>query len=66
MTITYDQIAKRAFDIWKKEGAVEGREQDHWVRAETELRQEHLKAQKGKKVSSKDPSMLKPPKAGNV
>jgi hypothetical protein len=66
MTITYEDIAKRAFEIWQKEGEVEGREQDHWLQAEAELRKEHLKAQKGKKISSKDPSMLKTPRGENL
>lgn len=66
MTITYEQIASRAFDIWKKEGEVEGLEQDHWLRAEAQLRQEHLKDQKGKKSSSKDPTMFKTPRSNTV
>jgi len=61
MTITYEQIAKRAFEIWQKNGEIEGREQDHWLQAEAELRREQLKSQKGKKISSKDPAMLKNP-----
>jgi len=66
MTITYEEIAKRAFDIWKKEGEIEGKEQDHWLRAEAELRKEKLSEQKGKKISSKDPAMLKTPKGENL
>jgi hypothetical protein len=66
MTITYEEIAKRAFDIWKREGEIEGREQEHWLQAEAELRKEQLKAQKGKKISSKDPAMLKTPKGENL
>lgn len=62
MTITYEAIAKRAFEIWKEEGEIEGKEQDHWLRAEAELRQKQLKEQKGKKVSSKDPTMFKTPR----
>ncbi len=61
MTITYEQIAKRAFEIWTKEGGVEGQEKEHWGRAEAELRKESLRAQKGKKISSKDSAMLKTP-----
>lgn len=65
MIITYEDIAKRAFQIWKQEGEIEGKEQDHWLRAETELRQEGSKGMKGKKVSSKDPAMLKTPRIQN-
>lgn len=66
MTIRYEEIAKRAFEIWKKEGEIEGKEQEHWLQAEAELREQQLKSQKGKKVSSKDPAMLKTPKGENL
>jgi hypothetical protein len=59
MTVTYEEIAKRAFKIWQQQGQPEGREQEHWLQAEAELRKEGLKSQKGKKISSKDPAMLK-------
>jgi hypothetical protein len=36
--ITQDQIAKRAFEIWEREGHPAGRDQDHWTQAEAELR----------------------------
>ena len=62
MTITYEQIAKRAFEIWQNEGEPEGREQEHWLRAESELRKEGSKSQKGKNISSKDPAMMRAPK----
>jgi hypothetical protein len=66
MTITYEEIAKRAFELWRNEGEPEGREQEHWLQAEQELRKEGMKSQKGKKVSSKDPAMLKTPKGENL
>jgi hypothetical protein len=70
MTIRYEDIAKRAFEIWKRDGEIEGREQEHWLQAEAELRKEQLKeqlkAQKDKKISSKDPAMLKTPKGENL
>ena len=66
MTITYEQISERAFKIWEQDGKPEGREQDHWLRAEEELRREGLKKQKGQKISSKDPSMLKTSKGINA
>ena len=65
MTIRYEDIATRAFTIWKKQGGMEGKEQDHWLQAEAELRKEQLNAQKGKKISSKDPSLFKAPKQGH-
>ena len=66
MTITYEQIAKRAFEIWQREGELEGHEQDHWLRAEAELRNEGLKSQRGKKISSKDSAMLKTQRGENL
>jgi len=66
MIITYEEIANRAFEIWQKEGSIEGKEQDHWLRAEAELRKERMKEQKGRKISSGDPALLKTPKGGNI
>jgi hypothetical protein len=66
MTISYEEIAKRAFEIWQREGEPEGREQEHWLRAESQLRKEGLKSQKGKNISSKDTTMLKTPKGENL
>jgi hypothetical protein len=66
MTVTYEEIAKRAFKIWQEQGEPEGREQEHWLQAEAELRKEALKTQKGKKISSRDPAMLKTPKGEEI
>ncbi|PKU23998.1 DUF2934 domain-containing protein [Telmatospirillum siberiense] len=39
MNVTdYDKISLRAFQIWEAEGRPEGRELEHWLRAEIELR----------------------------
>ncbi len=32
-----DSIARRAFEIWEAEGRPEGREVEHWLRAEFEV-----------------------------
>jgi hypothetical protein len=37
---THDEIAKRAYAIWLKEGQPAGREADHWRMAEDELAHE--------------------------
>jgi hypothetical protein len=34
---TYDDIAARAYAIWKAQGCPEGRENEHWRQAEEEL-----------------------------
>lgn len=46
MKVTYEDISKRAFEIWEREGKQEGRDQEYWFRSEEELRRE---AEKGKK-----------------
>ncbi|MBB4574932.1 MULTISPECIES: DUF2934 domain-containing protein [Rhizobium] len=32
-----DEIRKRAYSLWEKEGRPEGKHRDHWIRAEHEL-----------------------------
>ncbi len=49
MKITFEDISKRAFEIWEREGKPEGRGQDHWFQAEAELRRETKKDQKERK-----------------
>ena len=36
--LTHDEIAKRAYHLFLQEGAVHGRDMDHWLLAEQELR----------------------------
>ncbi|AIC31555.1 hypothetical protein IE4771_PE00331 (plasmid) [Rhizobium etli bv. mimosae str. IE4771] len=36
-TTREDNIRKRAYSLWEKEGRPEGKHQDHWTRAEHEL-----------------------------
>src|ERR1051325_3661587 len=38
MTPTHDEIAAQAYQIYLREGCVEGRDLDHWLQAEAELR----------------------------
>jgi hypothetical protein len=35
-----EQVRQRAYALWEEEGRPEGREQDHWQRAEEELGQD--------------------------
>jgi hypothetical protein len=37
---THDDIAKRAYAIWEREGQPDGREAEHWRMAEEELARE--------------------------
>jgi hypothetical protein len=33
----YDDIAKRAYELWEKAGKPEGQETEHWLQAENEI-----------------------------
>ena len=37
-TPTHDEIAAHAYQIYLREGCVEGHDMEHWLQAETELR----------------------------
>jgi hypothetical protein len=36
----YDEIAKRAYELWEKAGKPVGRETEHWLQAENEVAQQ--------------------------
>jgi hypothetical protein len=38
--ITHEQIARRAHEIWVKQGCRHGQDQQHWLEAERQLRAE--------------------------
>src|SRR2546423_419761 len=38
-TPSHDEIAAQAYQIYLREGCIEGRDLDHWLRAEAELRE---------------------------
>jgi hypothetical protein len=45
MTPDHDgEIAHRAYRIWEGEGRPSGRDLDHWLRAEAEVKAQHTKA----------------------
>lgn len=66
MIITYEKISKRAYKIWENEGKPSGRDSQHWLQAEAELRTEGLKRQKGNRITSRDPAMLKTPRGEDL
>ena len=43
-TFSSDEIAARAYQIYEREGRSDGRDMDHWLRAERELREERSKS----------------------
>jgi hypothetical protein len=36
----YDRVQQRAYEIWEREGRPHGRDDEHWQRAEREIRDE--------------------------
>jgi hypothetical protein len=38
LTLSHDVIAMRAYELYLGDGAVPGRDVEHWLRAESELR----------------------------
>jgi hypothetical protein len=45
-TIDLDEVRKRAYELYEEGGRTEGRHEENWYRAETELRQ----SKNGKKI----------------
>jgi hypothetical protein len=37
VTVSYEQIAQRAYEIYERDGRQEGRELENWLQAEAEL-----------------------------
>ena len=60
--MTHEEISKKAREIWEREGRPEGRDIEHWLQAEAELRQEPAaNGVANNNVQSGDTSMLKVP-----
>jgi hypothetical protein len=38
---TNDQIARRAYELWERDGRPEGKATDHWLQAEAMIRSPH-------------------------
>ena len=37
-TVSHDEIARRAHELWEQDGCPEGRSEQHWLEAEKQLR----------------------------
>jgi hypothetical protein len=61
MTVTHEEISRKAREIWEREGRPEGRDKEHWLQAEAELRQESGGGAEPQNVTSEDSSILKVP-----
>jgi len=57
---THEDISKRAREIWEREGRPQGRDMEHWLQAEAELRQQS-NGYDEQQVASQDHSMLRVP-----
>jgi hypothetical protein len=73
MMTTQEEISKRAREIWEREGRPEGRDLEHWLKAEAELREQSLASENGSgnngsspagKISNREDTMLKVAAAG--
>lgn len=54
----HDEISKRAREIWEREGRPEGRDMEHWLQAEAELREKSIKRQPTGDITSAEGSMV--------
>ena len=52
MTEIHDKVRRRAFEIWEAEGRPEGRDVEHWLRAEAECTADTAKAAKPRKAAA--------------
>jgi hypothetical protein len=61
MSASYEEIAKRAFEIWERQGRPAGCDLEHWLQAEAELRQQQDgKKPKSRKTTSSEPVLKTP------
>jgi hypothetical protein len=49
LEITPGDISARAYEIYVREGRIDGKDMDHWLRAEAELRAERQKSERTEK-----------------
>lgn len=60
------RISEQAYYHWEREGRPLGKEQDHWLKAESELAPETVEQDTGKKKSSTPPAARAAEKAPNA
>jgi len=53
---TQEQIARRAYEIFEQRGRPEGRDQEHWLEAEAQLRAESGRNAGGNSTPSPQPA----------
>lgn len=67
-SISNEEIALRAYEIYEREGRSDGHDMDHWLQAESELRTEHQGrgSQTGSQSGSDLPRSARLRQAGQV
>jgi hypothetical protein len=48
----YESISQRAYALWEAAGKPEGKENEHWLQAEEEVKRQQQPLQRGKKNGS--------------
>jgi hypothetical protein len=38
----YEKISQRAYELWEKTGRLQGKETEHWLQAEAEIKREEM------------------------
>lgn len=61
--MTHEEISKKAREIWEREGRPIGRDIEHWLQAELEMRQAPDGDQAHQNLTSQDAAMLHVPAA---
>jgi hypothetical protein len=57
--IKHEDISQRAREIWEREGRPEGRDMQHWLQAEAELRRESEQGSARSRPSAEDHAVAK-------
>jgi hypothetical protein len=60
MMITQEDIAKRAREIWEKEGRPEGRNLEHWLQAESDLNEQSFRQTRSQQDHSEPAAVAEP------
>lgn len=55
-TFSPEEIAERAYQIYERDGRSDGRDMDHWLQAERELREERAREQSRSLSPQSNPS----------
>jgi hypothetical protein len=65
-TFSSDEIAQRAYEIYEREGRADGRDMDHWLQAERELREERSRTRAAVSQAQADSRAPEPNRGGTA